>query len=202
MLTRRQALCLPFAAFALQSGGARGQQAVPITDMHTHYGLIERTLDTSGLADQMRAQRVAFIAWKAIPDARWLRATPSGVQPAGVPEPGALKAALTRQFDAIRSYIAAHKLVTLLTRSDVERCLTGEPGILLSSEGADSSKGTSPGSSRRSRRGFACCNWFTTSPRRWAIARPPPQPLEVSLPWARHWSRNRTSEASCWTWPT
>ena len=137
MLTRRSALCLPVATLALHMSRAHAQQAVPISDMHSHYGLLSRKLDSSGLAEEMRAQRVAFIAWKAIPDARWLRLTPTGVEPAGTPEPGALNAAFSRQLEAIRNYIAANKLLTVLTAADVDRCIAGEPGILISSEGAD-----------------------------------------------------------------
>ena len=137
MLTRRDAIRFSLAALALGPMRARAQQPVAIADMHSHYGLIERSLDSSGLAEEMRRQRVAFIAWKAVPDGPYLRMTPSGVEPASVPPPGGLADALTRQLGSIRSYIDAKKLVTVLTPADVDRCMAGEPGILLSSEGAD-----------------------------------------------------------------
>ncbi|GAB3778401.1 hypothetical protein GCM10028796_58760 [Ramlibacter monticola] len=137
MPTRRIALCYPLAALALHMARAQAQQPIPVSDMHSHYGLITRQLDTSGLAEEMRAQRVAFIAWKAVPDGRWLRQTNSGIEPAGIPEPGALNASFTRKLEGMRSYIAAHKLLTVLTAADVDRCLAGEPGIVIASEGAD-----------------------------------------------------------------
>jgi membrane dipeptidase len=37
----------------------------------------------------------------------------------------------------MRSYIAEQKLRTILTRADVDACISGDAGIVLASEGAD-----------------------------------------------------------------
>ena len=62
----------PFAAFA--------QQRVPIADMHSHYGMFSRRGTDSGLAQDMRDQGVALVAWKLVADSRWIRSTNFGIE--------------------------------------------------------------------------------------------------------------------------
>jgi membrane dipeptidase len=129
------------AAAAVLAGGpwlARAQQRVPIADMHSHYGMVSRrALPESGLADDMRANGVALVAWKAIPDGPWLKRTTTGIEQAGEPRPGALAERFGTQLGRMKRYIAQHKLRTVLARADVDACLAGESGIVLASEGAD-----------------------------------------------------------------
>jgi len=105
--------------------------------MHSHYGMITRKIADSGLAEDMRAQRVALVAWKLVADGRWIRATNTGIEQSSTPAPGDLAAFFNTAFERMRAYVAEQKLRLVLTPADVDACLAGESGIVLASEGAD-----------------------------------------------------------------
>lgn len=137
-VSRRRVLQAAIALLAAGACPARAQQQrVPITDMHSHYGMISRRLGSSGLAEDMRSQGVAIVAWKLIADARWIRATRSGIEQVGKPAPGELATHFNAYLDRMKTYVAEQKLKTVLTPADVDACIAGEPGIVLASEGAD-----------------------------------------------------------------
>jgi membrane dipeptidase len=137
-VTRRRFLQAAAAMLAGYAWLARAQQRMPLADMHSHYGMVSRRqMLESGFAEDLRANRVALTAWKAVPDANWLRLTPSGIEQAGEPRAGALGDAFTAQLDRMLAYIEKHKLKKVLSRPDVDACLAGESGIVLASEGAD-----------------------------------------------------------------
>jgi len=115
----------------------RAQQPVPIADMHSHYGMIKRRGLESGLADEMRSQRVALVAWKHVADGPWIRSTSTGIEQAREPGPGQLLTHFNNAMGRMKAYIAQHRLRTVLTPADVEACVAGDAGIVLSSEGAD-----------------------------------------------------------------
>src|SRR5262245_29653123 len=135
--TRRR---LMQAALGLLVAGPRALRAqperIPIADMHSHYGMITRKLADSGLAQDMRGQRVALVAWKLVADGRWIRSTPTGIEQAREPAPGDLAKFFSASLDRMKSYVAEHKLRTVLTPADVDACIGGEAGIVLASEGA------------------------------------------------------------------
>jgi len=136
MNARRRHLLLALATAA--AGPARGQARLPLADMHSHYGLIQRSLDGSGLADELRSQGVALMAWKLVADARWLRATGTGITQASEPAPGELTAHFTSQLARMKAYLARTGLRTVLSPGDVDAALAGgAPGVVLASEGAD-----------------------------------------------------------------
>lgn len=135
--SRRRALQAGLALLAAGPLAARGQSRIPIADMHSHYGMITRRLADSGLAEDMRGQRVALVAWKLVADGRWIRATRAGIEQSGEPAPGELARYFHDRLDRMRAYVAEHRLKAVLTPADVEACLAGEPGIVLASEGAD-----------------------------------------------------------------
>jgi membrane dipeptidase len=136
-LSRRRLLQAAAALFASGPLALRAQQRVPIADLHSHYGLIARRIADSGLAEEMRSQRVALVAWKLVADNRWIRATSTGIEQRSEPQAGEL----ARYFDDVlrrmQAYVAEHKLRLVLTPADVDACVAGEPGIVLASEGAD-----------------------------------------------------------------
>jgi membrane dipeptidase len=136
-LNRRRVLQAAIALLASGPFAARAQQRVPIADMHSHYGMITRKGADSGLAEDMRSQRVALVAWKLVADGRWIRGTNVGIEQSGTPGPGDLAAYFNANFDRMRAYVAEHKLKLVLTPADVDACLAGESGIVLASEGAD-----------------------------------------------------------------
>lgn len=136
-LARRRVLQAAAALLAAGPLAARAQQRVPIADMHSHYGMITRKIADSGLAEDMRSQRVALMAWKLVADGRWIRVTKTGIEQSGVPAPGDLAAYFNTRFDQMRAYVAEQKLRLVLTPADVDACLAGDSGIVLASEGAD-----------------------------------------------------------------
>jgi membrane dipeptidase len=115
----------------------RAQQLVPIADMHSHYGMITRRSLESGMADEMRRQRVALVAWKLVADGPWLRTTNTGIEQAREPGPGQLATHFNNGIDRMKAYVAQHKLRTVLTPADVDACVAGESGVVLACEGAD-----------------------------------------------------------------
>ena len=138
-ITRRLLLRAAGAGLAVGAGTAHAQPRPPIADLHSHYGLITRSLATSGLADDLRQQRVALMAWKLVADGRWIGRTPTGIVQKSEPAPGELVAYFHARLDRMRAYAAQHRLKTVLSAADVEGCIAadGQPGIVLASEGAD-----------------------------------------------------------------
>lgn len=137
-LSRRRALQAAMALLAWHPIGGRAQQPrVPIADMHTHYGMVARRGAESGLAQDMRSQRVALVAWKLIADGRWIRRGVSGIEQVSEPAPGDLARYFDTALDRMRSYAAEHKLRLVLMPGDVDACVAGDSGIVLASEGAD-----------------------------------------------------------------
>src|SRR3954465_11022321 len=66
---------------------------IPIADLHSHFGLITRPKLPSGeFAAELRAQRVALVAWSLPSDFLWIHAGPTGIEQAREPEPGSLSA--------------------------------------------------------------------------------------------------------------
>jgi len=135
---RRMLLGALLPALAL---GPRAARAAPppvaIADIHSHYGMITRAMRRSGLAEEMRAQRVALVAWSMPSDLRWIRGTATGVEQFREPEPGSLLPFFADMLGRMRAYVAENGLRTVLTAADVDACVAGEAGIVLASEGAD-----------------------------------------------------------------
>ena len=136
-MRRRTLLQAVLPALALGPFAARAANPVPIADMHSHYGMIFRGMRDSGLAEDMRAQRVALVAWSLPSDLGWIRAVPTGIVQAREPEPGTLAPAFLRTLARMRAYVAATGLKTVLTAADVDACIAGDAGIVLASEGTD-----------------------------------------------------------------
>ena len=135
--SRRRLLLAGASLLAAGPAALRAQQQVPIADMHSHYGLIARKIADSGLAEEIRAQRVALVAWKLVADGRWIRATSTGIEQRSEPRPGELARYFDEVLRSMRSYVAEQKLRLVLSAADVDACVAGEPGIVLASEGAD-----------------------------------------------------------------
>ena len=138
-LTRRTMLCAALPTLALGPLIARGADArVPIADMHSHFGIITRpTLPSAEFAEELRAQRVALIAWSLPSDLRWIRAVATGIEQAREPAPGDLSAFFHERLVRMQAYVARSGLRPVLARADVDACLAGESGVVLASEGAD-----------------------------------------------------------------
>lgn len=136
-LTRRRLLQMTAGLLASGPLAALAQQRVPIADMHSHYGMITRRMADSGLAEDLRGQGVALVAWKLISDARWIRATSTGIEQVREPAPGELAAHFNSTLARMKAYLAAQKLRTVLTRADVDASVAGDPGVVLAAEGAD-----------------------------------------------------------------
>jgi membrane dipeptidase len=138
MLAKRRALLQAGATLLAGSPWlAWAQKRVPIADMHSHYGMITRKMADSGLADDMRENGVALVAWKVIADGRWIKAGRAGIEQVKVPEPGELLKFFQFVMGHLNTYVSAHKLRKVLTPADVDASVAGDPGIVLASEGAD-----------------------------------------------------------------
>lgn len=136
---QRRTLIAAALGAAASTMPARAQTArVPLADLHSHYGLLQRPLDSSGLAEDLRGQGVALMAWKLVADQRWLRAGATGIVQSAEPRPGELAAHFESQLARMKAYLARHGLRTVLARADVDAVLAGNgPGVVLASEGAD-----------------------------------------------------------------
>ena len=138
-ITRRHLSAAAGAWALLAPGSARAQaQRVPIADMHSHYGMRGRgTLPSAPVAEEMRAQRIALVAWALPSDAPWIGASDTGIVQRAVPPAGALTAFFDRSLELMRAYLAESKLRTVLTPDDVDACVAGDAGVVLAAEGAD-----------------------------------------------------------------
>src|SRR5947208_9203820 len=138
-LTRRSVLCAALPTLALGPSGALGADSrVPIADMHSHFGIITRpTLSSTDFAAELRAQRVALIAWSLPSDFRWIRAGAGGIEQAREPAPGELSAFFHERLARMKASIEGSGLRPVLARADVDACLAGDSGVVLASEGAD-----------------------------------------------------------------
>ena len=138
-LTRRSVLCAALPTIALGPLAARGADSrVPIADMHSHFAIITRpTLSSSDFAEELRAQRVALIAWSLPSDFRWIRASAAGLEQARGPAAGELSAFFHERLARMKAYVERSGLRPVLARADVDACLAGDVGVVLASEGAD-----------------------------------------------------------------
>jgi len=117
---------------------AWGQAArVPIADMHSHYGMLGRSLPNAPVAEDMRAQRIALVAWSLPGDVRWIRSTDTGIAQVAVPPPGAVAAFFGESIEQMRAYLAQARLRIVTTADDVDACVAGDSGVVLAAEGAD-----------------------------------------------------------------
>jgi membrane dipeptidase len=138
-LTRRALLRAALPMLALGPLAARGADSrVPIADMHSHFGIITRpTLPSADFAAELRAQRVALIAWSLPSDLRWVRAVDTGIEQAREPAPGELAAFFRERLGRMAAYVGRGGLRPVLAGADVDACLAGDSGVVLASEGAD-----------------------------------------------------------------
>lgn len=138
-LNRRTFLqaALPALAFAPYAARADAP-AVPIADMHSHFGILQRpSMPSVSFAADLRSQHVALIAWAMPSDLRWTRLVETGVAQSGEPEPGALRAFFSDRLGRMKAYVARGGLRPVLAQADVDACVAGESGVVLASEGAD-----------------------------------------------------------------
>jgi membrane dipeptidase len=138
-LTRRALLCAALPTLALGPRVAAGADSrVPIADMHSHFGMITRpTLPSADFAAELRAQRIALIAWSLPSDLRWIHAVATGIEQASEPLPGDLSAFFRERLARMKAYVARSGLRPVLAGADVDACLAGDSGVVLASEGSD-----------------------------------------------------------------
>lgn len=130
--SRRRLLGAALSSLAASPRTTRAQAPrVPIADMHSHYGLLGRTLPGAPVAEDMRAQRVAIVAWSLPADVRWIRATDTGLVQAAVPPAGALSSFFADAFEQMRAYLAQSRLRTVLGADDDDACVAGDAGVVL-----------------------------------------------------------------------
>ena len=135
---RRRLLQAAAGTLAGLAAGMPARGEVPIADMHSHYGLLQRPLATSALAEEVRDHHVALMAWKLVSDGSWIREGKAGIEVFASPQPGQLAARFDAQIGRMRDYLREHRLKTVLDAADVDACTApgGPAGIVLASEGS------------------------------------------------------------------
>ena len=102
--------------------------------MHSHVGILSQ----ASLADEMRANGVALVAWALPADMPWIQPVATGIAQKSEPAPGEPAAFFARRIDGENATIARNGLKRVLTRADVDDCAVGgEHGVVLAAEGAD-----------------------------------------------------------------
>lgn len=131
---RRALLLAAASAGAMGWRQASAQTVVPIADMHSHLGMLSK----DSLADQMRANGVALVAWSQPADLPWIHDIPTGVAQKSEPAPGEPSAYFPKRLDRMNASIARNGLRRVLARADVDACLGGgQHGVVIAAEGAD-----------------------------------------------------------------
>lgn len=111
--------------------------SIPIADMHSHLGILERSKFPADLASDMRNFRVALVSWKLVSDAPWLRSTFTGIEQRAQPTPAELWSYFETGFKRMLAYAQQTGLELIKGKSDIERALAAQPFIIMASEGAD-----------------------------------------------------------------
>ena len=109
----------------------------PIADMHSHYGLIQRSLVFANLGTAMRESDVRLLAWKIVSDARWIRGTSTGIAQVKEPAPGELADYFRLQVERLREHVTKNALLLVRTQADLDRAAKEGGGVVLAAEGAD-----------------------------------------------------------------
>ena len=69
------------------SAPAQAQQgSAPIADMHSHFGLIQRAIASTGPGTEMRGRHVAALVWKIVDEGPRLHSSPRGIDLVGTRE--------------------------------------------------------------------------------------------------------------------
>jgi membrane dipeptidase len=134
VLRRRAFLQASASLLALGVRAIAAQPRAPLADMHSHLGILSR----ASLADEMRANGVALVAWALPADLLWTHAVGTGIAQKSVPAAGEASAFFAARLDRENPSLAKAGLKRVLTRSDVDACVAGgEHGVVLAAEGAD-----------------------------------------------------------------
>lgn len=113
------------------------QTSVPIADMHSHLGILERQKFNADLATNMKASGVSLVSWKFVADAPWLRSTFTGIEQRAQPSTDELWSYFEVSFKRMIAYAQQSKLGIIKNKNDIGAALRGQPSIVLASEGAD-----------------------------------------------------------------
>jgi len=133
-LTRRTVLKTVASVLTIGVRAAFAQARVPIADMHSHLGMLSK----ASLADEMRANGIALVAWALPADLPWIHAVATGIAQQSEPAPGEPSAFFARRVDSEIAAVARDGLRRVLTRADVDACMGGGGhGVVLAAEGAD-----------------------------------------------------------------
>jgi membrane dipeptidase len=133
-LHRRAFLQAGASLLALGVGAASAQPRVPLADMHSHLGMLSR----ASLADEMRANGVALVAWALPSDLLWTHAVSTGIAQKSVPAAGEPAAFFAARLDRENASLGNAGLKRVLKRADIDACVAGGAnGVVLAAEGSD-----------------------------------------------------------------
>jgi membrane dipeptidase len=128
------ATCLVTPVSAWSQGST---QSIPIADMHSHLGIIDRTRFPADLASEMRANRVTLVAWKLVSDGAWIASTQNGIEQRAVPTDTELWNYFQRKLGDMAYDAQRSQLGIVRTVADVDAALAGQASVIFASEGAD-----------------------------------------------------------------
>lgn len=124
-------------------GSAIAQNRIPIADAHNHLGLLRRNTDSVyKLGALMTEAGVSLLSWSVVPDAPFLRLSPNGIEQGRAIAKGDLKASFDNQLSHATTSLLRNGARILKTASDLDLAASGEPFVVLTSEGADFLEGT------------------------------------------------------------
>lgn len=131
------------------------QDRVPIADAHNHLGLLRKNADSvPRLASLMRDSGVHLLSWTIVPDAPFLRSSPSGVEQSRKINPGELTVSFERQIGGAKAGISSNGVSIVRTIDDLAKASRGEPSVVLTTEGADFLEGSLDGLAAAYERGI------------------------------------------------
>lgn len=110
---------------------------IHMADMHSHYGMFLPRLFGLDLKRHMQTTGVALLAWSATDDHRWIQSSNAGWRQARVPEPGELWASFQARIAGYQRLLDQWELPKALVSSDVDAAVTGQPRVVLATEGAN-----------------------------------------------------------------
>lgn len=134
--TRRQTLGWLASCMTLPSL-SKAQNTYPLADVHSHLGLVQRTVTRSDFLEQAQEAQLGLMAWCVVPDGPWLKSTPSGIEQRAEPGNGQLAFEFNKKIREIKTYLSDKKIPHVTSASDVDEAVKGKTFVVLSSEGAD-----------------------------------------------------------------
>lgn len=137
LLLGMASLTAGYFAAPIAAWGQTPPPRVPIADMHSHLGILDRHKFPSDLATEMQTHGATLISWKLVDDAPWLVTTATGIEQRTVPSSADLWAYFEKRMGEMSAYAKRSQLSVVKSAADVDHAIGGQPSVVFASEGAD-----------------------------------------------------------------